>query len=260
VALFAGLQSAGVLGLTLPLAAQWTGVVIVSIAIVYFGAIITFGGLAPEEKKRVGAVFVFFVASALFWAGFEQAGSSLNLFGERLTRRVFFGWEMPTSWLQSVQPFFVIALAPLFGVLWSWLSSREKEPSTPAKFAYGLILLGLGFAVLAWGATYTDGGNRVSVNWLLTTYFLHTVGELCLSPVGLSVVTKLSPQKLVGQMMGIWFMGTALGNLIAGLAAGFMETLPVSQLFGAVFLFTAGAGLVLALFAGPLRRLMSGIH
>jgi POT family proton-dependent oligopeptide transporter len=260
VALLAGLQSAGTIHLTLPEAARWTGVVIVSIAIVYFAAILLFGGLAGDERKRVGAVFVFFLASALFWAGFEQAGSSLNLFAERLTRRVFFDWEMPASWLQSVQPFFVIALAPLFGALWAWLSNRQREPSTPAKFAWGLMLLGVGFLVLAWGATYTVDGSRVSVNWLLSTYFLHTVGELCLSPVGLSVVTKLSPQKLVGQMMGIWFMGTALGNLIAGLAAGFMETLPVSQLFGTVALFTAGSGLILALFSGPLRRLMSGIH
>jgi len=260
LAIVAALQATGAIRLSLPQAAQGTGVVIVTIAIVYFAVVLLFGGLAPDEKKRVGAVFVFFIASALFWAGFEQAGSSLNLFAERLTRRVFFGWEMPASWLQSVQPFFVITMAPMFGALWAGLANREREPSTPAKFAWGLILLGLGFLVLAWGATYTVGDSRVSVNWLLTTYFLHTVGELCLSPVGLSVVTKLSPQKLVGQMMGIWFMGTALGNLIAGLAAGFMETLPVSQLFGTVALFTAGSGLILALFSGPLRRLMSGVH
>ena len=128
------------------------------------------------------------------------------------------------------------------------------------KFGYGLVLLGAGFLVMAWGAQHTDGGTLVSPNWLVVTYFLHTVGELCLSPVGLSVVTKLSPERLVGQMMGIWFMGASLGNLIAGLVAGYFETLPLDQLFGAVFLTTAGSGILMLMLSKPIRKLMGDVH
>ena len=210
------------------------------------------------EQKRVGVIAVCFLAAAIFWSGFEQAGSSMNLFADRLTDRTVFGWEMPASWLQSVNSTFIILLAPVFSALWLRLGSRS--PSIPAKFAYGLIQLGLGFLVLAWASLYTANGNLVSPSWLVVTYFLHTTGELCLSPVGLSSITKLSPPRFVGQMMGIWFMGAALGNLIAGLVAGLIEKLPLPQLFGSVCLFTAGAGVVLLLFAGPIRKMAGGVR
>ncbi len=255
-----GLQYSGTMNLSLSGFAQSTGVLIVAIAISYFLYTLLLGGLTSEEKKKVAAIFVFFLGAALFWSGFEQAGSSLNLFADRLTERTYFNWEMPASWFQSLNAFFIVALAPVFGMLWSWLSLRKREPSTPAKFAYGLILLGAGFLVLAWGAQFTEGGTRVGPMWLVVTYFLHTVGELCLSPVGLSVVTKLSPERLVGQMMGIWFMGASLGNLIAGLVAGYFETLPLDQLFGAVFLTTAGSGVLMLMFSKPIRKLMGDIH
>jgi POT family proton-dependent oligopeptide transporter len=148
-------------------------------------------------------------------------------------------------------------LAPVFSGLWLWLGSRN--PSIPVKFAFGLIQLGLGFLVLAWASFYTANGNLVSPSWLVVTYFLHTTGELCLSPVGLSSITKLSPPRFVGQMMGIWFMGSALGNLIAGLVAGLIETLPLPQLFGSVCLFTAGAGVLLLLFARPISNMAEGV-
>ncbi len=159
-------------------------------------------------------IFFLFVGAALFWSGFEQAGSSMNLFAADYTDRVILGWEAPASWLQSVNPVFIITFAPVFG--WLWLALGKWNPSTPLKFGFGLILLGLGFLVMAWAAVYATPENRVSPMWLVVTYFLHTSGELCLSPIGLSSITKLAPKKLVGQMMGIWFMGASLGNLIAG--------------------------------------------
>ena len=152
---------------------------------------------------------------------------------------------------------FIVVLAPLFGSLWLALGARN--PSIPAKFALGLAQLGVGFLVLAWGATFAAGEGGVSPMWLVVTYFFHTTGELCLSPVGLSSITKLSPKRLVGQMMGIWFMAAALGSLLAGLVAGLIESLPVPQLFGAVGLIVAGAGVVLGAASGPIRRLIGGV-
>ncbi|MCP3911747.1 MAG: peptide MFS transporter, partial [Actinomycetia bacterium] len=175
----------------------------------------------------------------IFWSGFEQAGSSMNLFARDWTDRMFFGSEITAGTLQAVNPLFIILLAPVMGALWVWLGSRS--PSIPVKFGYGLVLLGAGFLVLAWGSTYVDP-EKVGMRWLVATYFLHTVGELCLSPVGLSSITKLAPDRLVGQMMGTWFMGSALGNLIAGLVAGFIEEMPLPQLFGTVATIVIAAG------------------
>lgn len=253
----AGLQALAVVQITVLKFAQATGVLIVGLAFGYLTYVIAFGNLTPVEKGRVVAIGVFFIAAAVFWSGFEQAGSSMNLFAERLTERTFGGWEMPASWLQSVNPMFIILLAPLVGSLWVKLGA--KNPSMPAKFAYGLMMLGIGFLVVAWGSIYTAGDNKVSASWLIVVYFFHTIGELCISPIGLSSITKLSPKHLVGQMMGIWFMGSALGNLIAGLVAGKIETLPLPQLFGAVFLFSAGAGVIMLIFSRPIRNLIGDV-
>ncbi|MFP5288971.1 MAG: peptide MFS transporter, partial [Thermoanaerobaculia bacterium] len=251
----------GVLKIDIEKLAGATGIVIVGLAIAYLILQLVAGGLDPTEKKRMIVIFVLFVFSALFWSGFEQAGSSLNLFAERLTDRGIGGWEMPTTWLQSVNPLLIIALAPVFAWIWVALARRNLEPSSPAKFAWGLILLGLGFGVMVWASILTAGQTRqVGMSWLVLTYLLHTCGELCLSPVGLSTVTKLAPHRKVGQMMGVWFMSISLGNLIAGLVAGQFEKLPLPQLFGAVLATTAGAGLILALLARPIRKLMSGVH
>ena len=212
------------------------------------------------ERKRVAAIIVLFVFATLFWGGFEQAGSSLNLFARDVTDRVVGGWEFPASWFQSVNSFFLVALAPVLTMLWVWLGSRE--PSSPAKFAYGLLFVGLGFLLVAGAALVSlrAGGARVSPLWLVGLYLCHTIGELCLSPVGLSTVTKLAPQRLVGSMMGVWFLALSLGNFIGGRVAGLFETFPLPQLFGAVFLTTAFSALVLALLSKPIRRLMSGVH
>ena len=257
VVVLALMQSMGAITLDLERVAQGTGVFIVSLAVLYFAYLLVLGGLTPAEKKRVVYIFILFLGAAMFWSGFEQAGSSLNLFAERSTDRTVFGFEVWASALQSVNPLFIIILAPVAASLWVWLG--ERNPSIPVKFGSGLALLGCGFFVIAWGASFTAGGQLVSPAWLIVTYFFHTVGELALSPVGLSSVTKLSPRRLVGQMMGIWFMGTALGNLISGLVAGRMETLPVEKLFSTVGMVVLGAGLVFFVFSRPIKRLASDV-
>jgi POT family proton-dependent oligopeptide transporter len=252
------LQGVGLLTFSILDVAQGTGVTITALVVLYFAYIFAFGRLSPDERGRVAVIPVLFVAAAVFWSGFEQAGSSLNLFADGLTNRMVLGMEVPTTWLQSVNPLFIILLAPVVGSLWVRLGPRN--PSIPAKFTFGLLLLGLGFLVLAWGSTFTTDGALVSPMWLVVTYFFHTVGELCLSPVGLSSITKLAPKRLVGQMMGIWFMATALGSLLAGLVAGLVESLALPQLFGAVGLIVIGGGAVMLLASGPVRRLAGDIR
>ena len=252
------LQTQGITSFSLQQAAGVTGVFIVGLAVFYFAYQLVFGGLDPVEKKRMVVIFFLFIGAALFWSGFEQAGSSMNLFADRLTDRVVFGWEVPASWLQSVNPVFIIIFAPVFG--WLWLALGSRNPSIPMKFGLGLLILGLGFLVMAWASMYASPESPVSPMWLVVTYFLHTTGELCLSPVGLSSITKLAPKRLVGQMMGIWFMGAALGNLIAGLVAGQMESLPLVQLFGTVAAIVMGSGLLYVLFKGPIHRLTAGVE
>ncbi len=252
------LQSRGITSFSLEQGAQATGVLIFGLVVVYFAGHLLFGGLDPVEKKRLVVIFFLFVGAALFWSGFEQAGSSMNLFAERLTDRVILGWEAPASWLQSVNAIFIVIFAPVFA--WIWVALASRNPSIPMKFGLGLVLLGAGFLVMAWAAVYASPEHKVSPNWLVVTYFLHTCGELCLSPVGLSSITKLSPKRLVGQMMGIWFMGSSLGNLIAGLVAGQMETLPLTQIFGAVAGIVIGSGILYILFKGPIHKLTEGIE
>lgn len=254
---FAWLQSNGYTSFTLEQAAYASLAIIVGFAILYFTYQFAFGGLDEVERKRMVVILFLFIGAALFWSGFEQAGSSMNLFAERLTDRTVLGWEAPASWLQAVNPIFIIILAPVFGWLWVGLGSRN--PSIPLKFGIGLILLGIGFLVMAWASVYASPDSPVNPMWLVVTYFLHTSGELCLSPVGLSSITKLSPKRLVGQSMGIWFMGTALGNLIAGLLAGQMETFPLVQLFGMVAAIVIGAGILFILFKGPVQKLTVGV-
>ncbi len=212
------------------------------------------------DQKHLMVIFWLFLLAAIFWSGFEQAGSSLNLFAQDLTDRTVGGWEMPTGWLQNVNPFFIIVLAPVFGYLWTWLAHRDRNPSIPLKFSLGLLGLSAGFVVIMWGAANAAGGTRVSMAWLVVTYFLFTCGELALSPVGLSSMTKLAPAGRVGQMMGVWFIAAALGNLFAGLVAGRLETLPPDVLFRSVAVYAGVAGL-LALVASPfIKRLTGGIR
>jgi proton-dependent oligopeptide transporter, POT family len=261
VLFISALQLFGVVDLTTAVGvASASGVIIVALSLSYFGYMFVAGGLDPVEKKRLGVIVILFFFSAIFWSGFEQAGSSLNLFARDLTNRVVGGWEMPASWLQSVNSIFIIALAPVFAWFWVWSSRRRIEPSSPAKFAFGLIFLGLGFLVMVGASSRVLAGEPVSPMWLVLTYLLHTMGELALSPVGLSTVTKLAPHRMVGQMMGVWFMSIALGNLIAGQVAGLFDTLPLMQLFGAVAATAIAAGAILGLLRKPVRSLMGGVH
>jgi POT family proton-dependent oligopeptide transporter len=170
--------------------------------------------LDSEEFKRVLVIFILFVFSIIFWMTYEQAGSSLTLFADRLTRTTILGWQYPSSWFQSVPAIFVIILAPIFGAIWQRMGDRQ--PSSPGKFTIGLLFAGVAFVVIAFASTLT-GGGRVSPMWLVVVYFLQTVGELCLSPVGLSTVTKLSPARMVGLMLGVWFLSISIGSYIAGL-------------------------------------------
>lgn len=256
---FGYLVNTGVIRLSLREIATGLGYGIVILVVLYFLFLFIAGGHTATEKKRLAVIFWLFILAAIFWAGFEQAGSSLNLFAERGTNRVIAGWEVPASWLQSVNPVFIILLAPVFGWLWTWLANRKANPSTPLKFALGLLGVSAGFFVVSWGAANAGPGNLASPAWLIVTYFLHTSGELCLSPVGLSSMTKLAPKNRVGQMMGIWFVGTALGNLFAGMVAGQLEDLSSQALFGKVAMFLGAAGIIALLVSHPVRKLMGDV-
>jgi POT family proton-dependent oligopeptide transporter len=244
-AVWQGIKS-GAIVVSAELLANGLGYVILGIFVLYFAYVFVFGKLQGDEWKGIAMIAVLFLCAAMFWSGFEQAGSSMNLFADRLTDRTIGSWLVPTSWLQSVNAIFIIMLAPVFAMIWQKLGSRDL--SMPAKFALGLVLLGIGFLVMMWGAAKTNGDStQVGMSWLVVAYFLHTCGELCVSPVGLSSVTKLSPDRFVGQMMGIWFMGAAFGNLIAGIAGGQFGSMTTESLFGQVAKFMIGGGVVMGI-------------
>lgn len=322
IVLFGFLTTSGAIQISLETLAGYLGTAAVVITIAFFGYIIFFGGHTKEEQKKLGVIFWLFILAALFWSGFEQAGSSLNLFAADLTDRSFgpssflggsgaaiislilalpvgyvvyrvfqkdnlwslakwviaissagiifliywmlsqvgIGWQTPASTLQLINPTFIVIFAPIFGWLWTWLAARNANPSIPVKFGLGLLGLAGGFFVLSWGAANATPDAPVSVSWLIVTYFLHTAGELCLSPVGLSSMTKLAPKSRVSQMMGVWFVAAALGNLFAGLLAGQLETLAPSSLFWSVAMIVGGGGIV-ALLASPfVKRLMGDVE
>ena len=259
-ALFGWLVARGTIPLTLPQIAGGLATVILIIVVLYFVYLIGFGGHTAEEKKRLVVIFWLFLLAACFWSGFEQAGSSLNLFAAELTDRTILGWEMPAGFLQSVNPIMIIVLAPVFGWLWVWLAEHHANPSIPVKFGLGLVGLAAGFLVLAWGAANASPETPVSPAWLVVTYFLHTSGELALSPVGLSSITKLSPVGRVGQMMGVWFVGAALGNVFAGLVAGGLEDLPAFQIFRTVAMISGGIGVFALLLSPGVKRLMERVE
>ncbi len=214
------------------------------------------------ERKRAYAVLILFVFAALFWAGFEQAGSSLNLFGDRFTRNEILGMSFPSSFHQSTNSVFLIIFAPIFAWLWIRMGRAGVEPSSPVKFSLGLLFVGAGFGVIAIAARISaaNGDAAVGPMWLTSVYLLHTIGELCLSPVGLSTMTKLAPARLAGSIMGVWFMATSIGNFVGGEVAGQFEKFPLPSLFGAVCLTTAAAGLVCLALSPTIKRLMGGVN
>ncbi len=243
--------------------AQGAGVIIVSVSLFYFLYILIAGGLTTIEKRRVLVLIVFFLAAAIFWSGFEQAGSSLQIFAERYTERTFGGWEMPSSWFQNFNGSFILIFAPIMASLWIFLSSKGLNPSTPVKFAIALLLVGAGFFIMEMASKVAVTGELASPLFLTFTYMVHTIGELCLSPVGLSSYTKLAPKRYVSQLMGIWFVAASLGNLIAGLFAGGFDEENLQQmpaLFQQVTLFSIGFGFLLLIFWKPVKNWMGGIQ
>jgi POT family proton-dependent oligopeptide transporter len=214
--------------------------------------------LTRTDWARISAIGILTLFALLFWAGFEQAGSSLTLFADRATRLTVFGFNFPSSWFQSVEPGFVIIFSAVFALIWLKLGS--KNPSSPAKFTLGLFFLSLSFALIIPAARiYQTTGQRVSPWWLIGLYFLQMVGELCLSPVGLSMVTKLAPKHLVGLMMGVWFFATAMGNYVAGWVAGFLQDRPFTDVFQAAFINLIIATAILALLIKPIKKMMHGV-
>lgn len=236
-----------------------TTYIILCAAFGFFTYILLLGKLNSQERNRVWVIIALFLGAAMFWAGFEQAGSSLNLFASRYIK-LEFGWiTLYSSWFQSINSIFIIIFAPMFAYMWIWLAKKNLNPSTPTKFAIGLLFLSLGFFMMVIASTIVANGSQVMPTWLLLTYLFHTFGELALSPVGLSVTTKLAPKRFVGQMMGIWFVASALGNLIAGRIAGEFNANDITSFpdqYLNIVLTSAGAGIILLIISKPLQKLM----
>ncbi|HEV2750521.1 MAG TPA: peptide MFS transporter [Gemmatimonadales bacterium] len=211
-----------------------------------------------EDWRRMAAVGVFFLFASFFWGAYEQAGSTLALFADRYVHLELLGIRLYASWFVSVQAAFVIILSPIFA--WLWVKLGPRQPSSPAKFALALLFVSLAFVLLIPGGAIAQSGVKISPWWLVGVYFIEELGELCLSPVGLSAVTKLAPKRVVGVMLGVFFLSNALGNKLAGWSAGFISTTPLPTLFGA----TAGVCLVaagiMALLIKPVQRLMGGVR
>jgi proton-dependent oligopeptide transporter, POT family len=231
------------------------------------GALVIFLGwlflafLKPEEKKPVGVIVILFLFSIIFWACYEQAGSSFNLFARDFTNRFVFGREFPAGWYQAVPAISVVILAPVFA--WLWLKMGDRQPSSPAKFSLGLLFVGLGAAVLATASLFTAGGVKVGPWWLVGVYVLHTIGEICLYPVGLSTTTKLAPHRLAGLMMGVWFLSISFGNFAAGIAAGYFEGGSQEALVGLFSKLSAVpiiAALILLAFTPSIKKLMGKVR
>jgi POT family proton-dependent oligopeptide transporter len=230
-------------------------------ALVVFIGWLFLGFLKPEEKKPVGVIVILFLFSIIFWACYEQAGSSFNLFARDFTDRNVFGYEFPAGWYQSSPAIFVVLLAPVF--VWLWKKLGDRQPSSPVKFSLGLLFVGMGVAVVAVASLFTGGGSKVGPWWLLGVYMLQTIGEICLYPVGLSTTTKLAPHRLAGLMMGIWFLSISFGNFAAGMAASNFESgsqEALVSLFSKVAAVPIIAGLILLALTPTIRKLMGKIR
>lgn len=265
LALVVILAAMGIITIDPRVVGEYMAYVLVGLAVVYFGYLFIAGGLNGDEKKRVLVIGVLFIAAAIFWAAFEQAPTSLNLFAKDFTERHIFGYEVPATWFQSINSLFIIIFAPVFAFVWTGLARRGLDLSSPAKFALGLLFAGIGFLLMIFASNIVVGSNgllKVSAMWLTVSYLFQTFGELCLSPVGLSSMTKLSPRRYVGQMMGVWFLATSLGNLIAGLVGGHVDPEKLDQmpqLFTTTTVSLIISAVVLAILAIPISRMMRNV-
>ncbi|MFT3768959.1 MAG: peptide MFS transporter [Minicystis sp.] len=215
-----------------------------------------FGAAGGDEKRRMTVIIILFFAAAVFWGCFEQAGSTLTLFAKRHTNRVVFGQPFGATVYQSLNSFFVVLLAPVFAWLWVALARRNREPSTIVKFALGMFGVGLGFLILVPAARIVLGGSLAGPGWLVTLYLVHTCGELCLSPVGLSAMTKLAPSRIVGLIMGVWFLAASLGNYLAGRAVGVTQKMSMDGFFLLMTAFPVVIGVALLILAKPVQRML----
>ncbi len=260
VALVVGIGTyTGALPITPNQIADAAGYGLLIVTVVFFGWLFLSPQWTPQERHRLYVIGVLFIGAAVFWSLFEQAGSTLTLFADRDTQEAILGWVYPKSWFQSMNSFFVWTFAPVFAWLWLTLGRRGSEPSTPIKFSLGLILVGAGFLLLMWGAMFAQAG-QVSPLWLTGVYLLHTFGELCLSPVGLSAMTKLAPVRIAGLMMGVWFLAASVGNFMSGRVSGFYQEMPLPNLFMTIAIVGVVAGLILLSMSRTIKRLMGEVH
>tara|TARA_B100001741_G_scaffold55960_1_gene43655 strand:- start:140 stop:1606 length:1467 start_codon:yes stop_codon:yes gene_type:complete len=237
--------------------ANFLTIFILLIALIYFIYLFYFGKLTIEERKKIFLILVLFFGAAFFWSGFDQAGSSFNIFAKEYTDRIILGWEYPASWLQILNPILVVILSPFMAYLWFFLGKRMLDPSLPFKFGIGLILMAIGFVFIAIGANVAISEGVAGAKWLLLTYLFHTIGELTLSPIGLAAISNLSPKRFVGQMMGIWFLASSLGAIIAGLLSGQATNEGVKSmpsLFNDIAIISSIIGLFLILISRPLNN------
>lgn len=252
VALVTALSMLGTITIDAVPLAKVTAVAFTAVFFIYFALIYITGKLSEVEKKGMWALMLVCVASACFWSGFEQAGSSLNLFVRDYTDRSLGGFEIPIIWFQNANPFFIILLTPFFAVFWIRLGQRMVTPGYGIKCAIGLMIMASGFIVMIFAAQVAAGGAQAAPYFLILTYFLHTVGELWLSPIALSAVSKLSPQRYIGQMMGVFVLTYSIGNIIAGLLAGSYDPNNVAEmpnLFKQIATFSIGVGAVILLIS-----------
>lgn len=227
------------------------------ITVVFFANLFRDRSWTSEERSRLWVIFVFFACAAIFWGVFEQAGSTLSLFADRNTRREMLGAAFPASWFQTLNAIFIVAFAPVFA--WLWFTLGQRQPASPTKFAIGLIGVGIGFLLLVAPARAGASGALVSPLWLVAVYLIHTFSELCLSPVGLSSMTKLAPARIQGSMMGVWFLGSSVGNFMAGQTATFYESMPLATLFAAVSVTPIVAGILMFLLSPKFTRMMGAV-
>ncbi len=252
-----GLQWSGAVELSAERLVNFAGVALFGLTLALFAWMFFGGDWTAEERKRLAVIAVLFCGSALFWAAFEQAGSSFNLFARNATDHVLWGFDFPASWFQSLNAAFIICFAAVFA--WIWIRMGDRQPSSVMKFALAMFCAAGGFGVMMLAAQRAAAGVRVSPMWLVATYLLHTFGELLLSPVGLSAMTRLAPVRVAGLMMGVWFLSLSMGNYLAGRLAAFYGALPPYDLFRALGVLTLAAAVLLALIARPVSRLTASV-
>ncbi len=224
----------------------------------FFFYLTFFGKLSKEERDRVLVIFVLVLFVVFFWAAFEQAGGLMNLYTDTKVDRGVFAWTVPTTWFQSVNSAFIVIFAPLFAMMWTWLAARGKEPRTPTKMALGMLMVSAGFVLMYAAARQSAAEGKAALLWVVGAYLFHTWGELALSPVGLSMITKLAPTRFASALMGVWFLSNATANKLAGMLGGAAERVGDQRMFGMIVLGTAGSGLVLLTLSGTLTRMMHG--